>query len=256
MNKIFYFTSTGNSLYVAKEIQKRIGGELISIPKALKEGRLEYNGDKIGIIYPCYAWQAPDIVKEFIEKAKIKGKYNFSVMTYGKMTMGGVEVFRRLCEKNSIKINYGSEILMVDNYIPMLDINKEMEILDKKRIPENLNKIASDIENEREFIKGSNFLKIFASSHIYKIMEGVFRRMPEKFSIEDSCTKCGVCVKVCPVSNISMTEKGPEFSNKCIACLGCTNNCPVNCIRVTKERSKARFRNENITLKEIIDSNN
>ena len=31
---IFYFTATGNSLAVAK----RVGGELISIPKALKDG--------------------------------------------------------------------------------------------------------------------------------------------------------------------------------------------------------------------------
>ena len=30
--KIFYFTATGNSLYVAK----RFGGELYSIPKVLK----------------------------------------------------------------------------------------------------------------------------------------------------------------------------------------------------------------------------
>lgn len=44
--KIFYFTGTGNSLYVAK----RFGGELYSIPKVLKSNELRYEDEKIGII--------------------------------------------------------------------------------------------------------------------------------------------------------------------------------------------------------------
>ena len=35
--KTLYFTATGNSLYIAKSI----GGELLSIPKMIKEGRYE-----------------------------------------------------------------------------------------------------------------------------------------------------------------------------------------------------------------------
>ena len=36
--KIFYFTATGNSLYVAK----KVGGELYSIPQMIKEGKWEF----------------------------------------------------------------------------------------------------------------------------------------------------------------------------------------------------------------------
>ena len=44
--KILYFTGTGNSLYVAK----KIGGELISIPQAMKNKVFEYEDEKIGIV--------------------------------------------------------------------------------------------------------------------------------------------------------------------------------------------------------------
>ena len=44
--------------------------------------------------------------------------------------------------------------------------------------------------------------------------------------------------------------------NNCQMCLACTNNCPQNAIRVKKEKSKARFKNQNVTLKEIINANN
>jgi len=241
---------------VAKEIQKRIGGELISIPKALKEGRFEFTGDKVGIVYPCYAWQAPNIVREFIEKTDIKGRYNFSVMTYGNISLGGVKVFKKLCEENGIKINYGNELLMVDNYLPMFDIDKQMEKLDEKRIPENLNKIIEDIHREVESIKESGILAELASSQVYKLIEGAHNKIPKKFKIEEGCTRCEVCVKVCPVSNVKMLDGGIEFSDKCIACLACTNNCPTNSIRMKSEKSKTRFRNENIKLSEIIESNN
>jgi len=256
MNKIFYFTSTGNSLHVAKEIQKRIGGELISIPKALKEEKLEFTGDKIGIVYPCYAWYAPNIVREFIEKKNIKGRYNFSVMTYGNMSLGGVKVFKKLCKKNGIELNYGNELLMVDNYLPMFDIDRQMEKLGEKGIPENLSKIIEDIHREVESIKESGVLAEFASGQVYKLIEGSHNKIPRKFRIEETCTRCEVCIKVCPVANIKPKEKGLEFSDRCIACLACTNNCPTNSIRMTNEKSKTRFRNKNIKLSEIIESNN
>ena len=50
----------------------------------------------------------------------------------------------------------------------------------------------------------------------------------------DSCTGCGLCRKVCPVSCISMKENAegynyPEINNqKCINCGKCTRMCPSN----------------------------
>ena len=43
---VFYFTATGNSLYVARAFSD----DPISIPQALKEGKLEYDADEIGIV--------------------------------------------------------------------------------------------------------------------------------------------------------------------------------------------------------------
>lgn len=50
--KILYFTATGNNLYIAK----RLGGELYSIPKLIKEGKYEFEDEKIGIVFPAYGW--------------------------------------------------------------------------------------------------------------------------------------------------------------------------------------------------------
>ena len=53
--KIFYNTSTGNSLYVAKKIKNAFENcELISIPKAIKNNNFEVEDEMIGFIYPIH----------------------------------------------------------------------------------------------------------------------------------------------------------------------------------------------------------
>ena len=66
---IFYFTATGNSLFVARELG---GKDIISIPQALKKGELEYEADEIGIVYPVYGHMPPNLVKDFLKVAKLK----------------------------------------------------------------------------------------------------------------------------------------------------------------------------------------
>lgn len=58
--KIFYFTGTGNSLYIAK----KFGGELYSIPQVLKGNEYVFEDEKIGIIFPTYGFSVPTIVKK------------------------------------------------------------------------------------------------------------------------------------------------------------------------------------------------
>ena len=49
--KIFYYTSTGNCLYVAKRMQEKIENcELISITKAIKSENFKINDDIVGFI--------------------------------------------------------------------------------------------------------------------------------------------------------------------------------------------------------------
>lgn len=107
--KVFYFTATGNSLYVAK----RLGGELIAIPQAMKNTEKEYEDDKIGIICPCYGFGIPHMVSEFMQKTTFKSPYIFLILTYGNMVADGVGWTTRFAAKNGIKLQYASSLLMI-----------------------------------------------------------------------------------------------------------------------------------------------
>lgn len=74
---IFYFTGTGNSLYIARQLAGE-NAELLSIPQMVKR-KYEFEADEIGIVYPIYGHMPPYMVRQFIQKAKLKAEYKFAV---------------------------------------------------------------------------------------------------------------------------------------------------------------------------------
>ena len=79
---ILYFTATGNCLYVARQLAGE-NAELLSILQLVKQGRYAFEADEIGIVYPIYGHMPPNMVREFIKKARLKAAYKFAVLTYG-----------------------------------------------------------------------------------------------------------------------------------------------------------------------------
>ena len=67
--EIYYFSGTGNSLHVAKELQKRIPeSKLISIVNLLKKEVIESSSDTVGFVFPIHLAMVPAPVMEFIKK--------------------------------------------------------------------------------------------------------------------------------------------------------------------------------------------
>jgi len=253
--KIFYFTGTGNSLYVAK----RFGGKLYSIPKVLKNNELSYEDEKIGIIFPCYGLAAPEIVREFVEKVTLKSPYIFAILTYGNMIANGVGWFTEYAKKNDITLHYANSLLMVDNYLPIFDIEKQKK--KQKNIEENLSVLIKDVSESKEYVNKGSVLDSFLTCGIQRITKLIpDYNSPKKFSINDECNSCETCIKVCPRSNISINKEHvnskPIYGDTCEFCLSCINLCPQKAIKLKSEKNPdSRFRNENVTIKEIIESN-
>ncbi|MDT8719720.1 4Fe-4S ferredoxin [Clostridium sp. 19966] len=245
--KILYFTATGNNLYVAK----RFGDEYYSIPKLIKEGRFDFADEKIGIVFPVYNIGVPKIVEEFLSKVRLKSKYIFGIATYGAFSGAATTHLLEIGKRNGIEFSYINELIMVDNYLPGFDMNKQIQGQAKKNIEENLDKIIKDIEEGRKYIKKHTIIKEALRVFADKFYDNEFEK---NFSVDNNCNGCKTCERVCPVNNIKVDKK-PVFNNNCQHCLSCIHNCPKRAISIKKEKNKVRFINENITLKEIIDSN-
>ena len=75
----------------------------------------------------------------------------------------------------------------------------------------------------------------------------------ENFFVDDNCTSCGICEKVCPVNNISLVEGKPQWQHRCQQCLACIQFCPEEAIQYgAKTAKRQRYHQPDIKLKDIM----
>lgn len=147
---ILYFTATGNSLYIARQLSDE-NTELLSIPQMVKQGRHDFEAEEIGIVYPIYGHMPPNMVRNFIKQARIKANYKFAILTYGMLDFNAAELWDGISRKAGTKFDYINTLVMVDNWLPNFDMNEQMKM--DKHIPEQVEKIKADLDRQRKWIK-------------------------------------------------------------------------------------------------------
>ncbi len=249
---ICYFTATGNCLYVARQI----GGTLLSIPQLMKTGQFEITDKAVGIVCPVYAVEMPMMVRDFLKKAKIQTDYFFFIYTYGS---GYGEAFchaKLAAEEAGLTLNYINAVEMVDNYLPGFEMKEQIALLSKKDVDGKIRKICQDIAARKQVTvtvteASRQQMEMYSNILAKPILK---RTTAQKYVIDDTCIRCGICAKVCPADNITVGEK-VVFSDHCEVCYACLHNCPMNALHIVPEQSSERFRNEHIELKDIIEAN-
>lgn len=251
---VFFFTGTGNSLYVAKLFTEKP----LAIPQVLKEEKTIFEADEIGLVFPDYRADAPPIVKEFIQKVKLKASYLFTVITFGNYDCNVVETWHTFAHEQGLDFDYITTVKMVDNYLPVFDMNNQRK-QDKKE-DERFTKIQREVNENKKHIP---WLTEEERTRALRILGFVPPLYPltskELLKLNtDDCIGCGICTEVCPRKCLSLTGKGLTMSDgACEFCLACVQNCPQKALvlRRGERNSKARYRHPEISLNEIIRAN-
>lgn len=240
---ILYFSSTGNSLYIAKKVKETCGGQVLYIPR--------YNGNgsefgKIILVTPIYSFGLPLPVLDLLKRLD-KNVGLIVIQNYGGMIGGADRLFYEYALKFGLNVRSVYALKMPENFTlvlppPAFYKNRILKSADKRinavidailrqkyRIPEKKR------TREKTYIKNKNNWHFIA----------------ERFSVNDTCTRCGKCAAVCPVRNISFSDGRISFGNRCIACLGCFHRCPQKAIVYKKKSGKKQYVNPNINEEEI-----
>ena len=266
---VLFFTGTGNCLYVARELASK-EGKILSIPQLMRKKQFEIEADEIGLVYPVYGHMPPNMVREFIKKARLKAEYKFAVLTYGMRKCNSVEIWDEVARKAGNAFDYISTLIMVDNWLPNFDMNEQMKI--DKHIPENLARITADLDSRRrwhepvtqeEREQHEGFMRL--SGLDPKV--GFLMKAERSFTVTDACIDCGICTYVCPRGNYDQTSQGVKMQGDCEFCFACIQNCPQRAIQFkkiedgswpngTEKNPNARYRNENVSLMDLKLANN
>ncbi|MCM1330727.1 MAG: EFR1 family ferrodoxin [Ruminococcus sp.] len=252
---VFYFTGTGNSLYAAKQLDT----ELISIPQAVKNKNQKYAAEKIGLVYPVYGHEAPQMVREFVKNAEFVTDYLFVVLTYGNRHGGAAELARDMLADFGKKADYIRTIKMVDNFLPAFDMEEQTASAGEKRIEENLAEIKAEISARVRRIEEVTEADRAAHREFLSRSNKISGNLCNIYTVSDQCIGCGICMKVCPGGCIRVENQRAVYAEgNCQMCMACIHHCPQKAIglKMPEKNPNARFHNEHIRLTEIAEANN
>lgn len=107
---VFYFTATGNSLYVARQFSK----VPVSIPQIMRGSQRRFSDSTIGIVCPVFAGEPPKMVVRFLEESEFEAEYFYMILTYGCDESDSPEFTACLAKKHGVFVDYIAAIKMAD----------------------------------------------------------------------------------------------------------------------------------------------
>ncbi|HMK53456.1 MAG TPA: EFR1 family ferrodoxin [Methanobacteriaceae archaeon] len=243
---IFYFSGTGNSLYVAQKLYRDERTELVDIAKATHEKRFEYkveDAEKIGFVFPVYFYGLPTVVTEFVDKLTIESSskpFIYTVITCAAFIGNADKTLGKLLEKKNLQLNSSFSVTMPNNYNIMSNLpDKEKQNIVLQNAEKEIEKIAKLLKtNTKGNFAKHGYLSIFTPI-VYPIY-GIYRNTKKFYATQD-CNNCGSCAKMCPEEVIQIKDGKPVWvEEKCSHCSACINRCPTEAIQYGNSTMKRR----------------
>jgi ferredoxin/flavodoxin len=245
--EIYYFSGTGNSLYVARELQKLIPeAELIPIARVLKSADIKTKGDNVGFVFPCHGLTIPIPVREFLKKVNVKSSdYFFAIATRGGSIFRGFPIIDKFLNKQGKSLNatfvintFLNDPKLKSFTVPTKEELKDIEINVQQKL-EVTKKTIIHQENYQDDISGVTFSRFGLFNYILErfipfMVHHVAPKVKNYFYSDSKCTGCGICEKVCPSQKIIMENNKPLWQRNvdCYNCYACLNFCPKEAIQI------------------------
>ena len=279
--EIYYFSGTGNSLHVAKELQARIPEtRLVPIVSLLDRDAIRASAETVGLVFPQYASSTPKFVDRFIGKLDLAGvRYIFAIATRGGTTCYAFDHVDKLLKKKGRKLDAyfvltmpsGSDVL-VEEYANHMTEERiaELESEMLKRLDSIQKVITTRKVNREENLVGlvppptflKPFMPIIDLLGPYLIPLGKLAESSFGFYFDAKCTGCGLCERVCLAQKVTMVDKRPVWQEKvkCLGCFACLNYCPEQSIQVESTwylkswtTQNGRYHHPKISAKDIAE---
>jgi len=240
--EIYYFSGTGNSLHVAKELQKRISEtDLIPIVSLLNKDVIETDGETVGFVFPIYLTTIPVPVKDFIKKLDLKStKYIFALATRGGSPHRAFIDVEKILKKRGRSLDAYFTLNMGNNALnpnPTEEEIAELELVAQGRL-DSIQQSIIHKEKNREKDTHSTVPVPFAPLFLRLIplltVLAEYAGLKHFFYSDSNCTGCGTCEKICLSQKITMVDKKPVWREnvRCYMCYACINYCPVQSVQL------------------------
>ena len=263
--EIYYFSGTGNSLHVARELQKGIPeANLIPMVSLLQNDIIQTHGEMVGFVFPVHFATVPLLVEMFLRKLGLNScRYLFAVVTRGGTTNRAFSDIRKILKDQGrsldacFTINYADNNPRFSNWkAPTKEELINMEAVAQDRIQFILDTVLNRTKMWEKDIHYTVQIPSILLMSIPAIL-GMARLfgMQDKFYSDSKCTGCGICEQVCLAGKIRMIDNKPVWQEKvrCFSCRACINYCPQQAaqMKLSKTPKHRRYSHPLVTADDI-----
>lgn len=259
---ILYFSATGNTEFVAKELAKRLDDECVNLLDRVKSNdHSPLHSEKPFIICaPVYVCEMPRFMSKYLKEQTFTG----SKEVYFIFTSGGYCGISGVLAKSMFKRKHmiykgHAEIKMPRNYIA----NDAYPLLSRSEVEERilnayqqLAGIEADIKAGKKLTARHVFLFETLITVPFNPVWCKYKLTAKDFYVKNFCVGCGRCEKLCPLNNIEMVDRKPIWKDQCTHCMACIGNCPVRAIEygtITLDKDPYNFGKYRYTLDKVKD---
>jgi len=235
---LFYYTATGNALSIARSLAAGLGEtELEPVARYRKAG-VAPAAERVGIVFPIYAWGPPRSVEEFLDKLDLReARYVFAVATCGGTAGNALPELKKALVNRGGRLDAGF-IVRSPGYLDgdgsnqgMIEsvrrLSGKLPPTDSERLPRIIELVRSGKRGpvERTALPGA-----LLGSFLHRKALPAFAGLDSNYAVSEACTGCGTCVRVCPRSNVRLSGGRPEWLHDCDNCGACAAWCTSGAI--------------------------
>lgn len=229
--------------------------ELLPIAQEIyknKEYKLK-DGEKVGFVFPVYAWGPPAIVLHFIHQLQMPApEYLFFVCTCGDDTGRTAQIFSAAVSRKGWQCAAGYSVTMPNTYVSLPGFDVDDEDVEARKVQNAVARVRFINEEIASKVRMKQYnchegAIPFTKSYVLRPLFNTFLMSSKPFHATEACVGCKKCEKACPVNNIKMAERRPVWGSNCTQCLACYHVCPVHAVQYGKRtRGKGQYKGQGL----------
>lgn len=244
---VIYFSGTGNTRHCAKLLAAHLDcrtvaaeGHLLTDPAS---HTLQCSGEVV-VMFPVYSWDVPPVMTRFLKKIKLEtapGTRFWMICTCGDDIGLTADRWRKTMHRRGLRTAAAFSVAMPNTYVNMKGFDTDAPDVANAKTEAAVRRI-SNIATTIKGAAANRTLKCrdsvvtgklaWLKTHVVAPWFHRFAMSSKPFAHTGGCTACGLCIKNCPMNNISAgSDKKPCWGKDCAMCLRCYHICPRHAVQ-------------------------
>ncbi|KUK72520.1 MULTISPECIES: EFR1 family ferrodoxin [Methanobacterium] len=239
--EIYYFSGSGNSFAVARDVALELNAVLTPIMAVINQENIDTEANIIGFVFPIYDFKPPQFMEKFISRIKdIQSKYIFALCTYGVTPSNSLKHLETTINSYGGRLSAGFAVGMPQNGLGSRKVTETQQEMMFSEWKNRVKKVSAVIKNRQkgEIETSILFFHMFKTQNLKLIPvyltflnQVLFKGVDSlAFTSNENCTGCGTCQKICTQNNVELVDNKPKWSDHCLSCFACLNWCPNGAI--------------------------